>query len=99
MKVYRRLAQIMTLKEAHAKGGRRLLPSDLSLIENAAIVFDQEKIHWLGADHALPSAYQEATSFDLAGHVLTPGLVDSHTHLVFAGNRAHEYAQRLNGDS
>ncbi len=99
MKVYRRLAQIMTLKEAHAKDGRRLLPSDLSLIENAAIVFDQEKIHWLGPDHALPSAYQEATSFDLAGHVLTPGLVDSHTHLVFAGNRAHEYAQRLNGES
>lgn len=97
MKVYRNLAQILTLKDAHAKDGRRLVPSDLSLIENGAIVFDDAKILWVGADTDLPQEYHSISAFDGKGHVLTPGLVDSHTHLVFAGNRAREYSARLNG--
>lgn len=97
MKVYRKLSQILTLKDALAKDGRRLVPEDLGIIENGAIAFDDHKIHWVGADAELPSAYQSVNAFDGTGHILTPGLVDSHTHLVFAGNRAREYTARLNG--
>lgn len=97
MKVYRHLAQILTLKDAHAKDGRNLVPSDLTIIEDGAIAFDESKIIWVGADKDLPPEFQSITAFDGQGHVLTPGLVDSHTHLVFAGNRAREYSARLNG--
>jgi imidazolonepropionase len=97
MKLYRNLSQILTLKGALKKDGRRLVPSDLSLIHDGSIVFDHEKIVWVGEDKDLPNEYRSATSFNGTGYVLTPGLVDSHTHLVFAGNRAREYSERLNG--
>ena len=97
MKVYRKLSQIVTLKSASDKDGRHLLARDLSLIENGAIAFDDDKILWVGEDQHLPHEYQALSSFDGTGFVLTPGLVDSHTHLVFAGNRAREYGDRLNG--
>lgn len=97
MKVYRRLSQIVTMSEAFKKDGRRLAPSDLSVIHHGAIAFDDKKILWVGEDKDLPAEYQAVKPFDGTGYVLTPGLVDSHTHLVFAGNRAREYADRLNG--
>jgi imidazolonepropionase len=97
MKVYRHLSQIVTLKSAFDKDGRHLLPADLSLIQNGAIAFNDDKILWVGEDHDLPREYQALNSFNGTGFVLTPGLVDSHTHLVFAGNRAREYSDRLNG--
>ena len=97
MRVYRNLSQIVTLKGAFDKDGRHLVPADLSLIHDGAIAFDDDKILWVGEDNDLPSEFQGLNSFDGAGFVLTPGLVDSHTHLVFAGNRAREYSDRLNG--
>ena len=97
MKVYRNLSQVVSLKSAFDKDGRGLVPADLSIIQNGAIAFDQDKILWVGEDKNLPSEYQGISSFNGAGFVLTPGLVDSHTHLVFAGNRAREYSDRLNG--
>jgi imidazolonepropionase len=99
MKVYRHLSQILTLAGAHQKDGRYLKPIDLTLINNGAVVFDENKIHWVGNDSDLPSQYSHEKSFDLKGHVLTPELVDSHTHLVFGGDRSQEYADRLNGTS
>lgn len=97
MKVYRNLSQIVTLKSAYEKDGRHLVPADLSLILGGAIAFDESNILWVGEDKHLPPEYQSMVSVNCAGFVLTPGLVDSHTHLVFAGNRAREYAERLNG--
>jgi imidazolonepropionase len=97
MQVYKNLNQILTLKSAHQKDGRNLLPQDLDLIENGAVVFDEQKIHWVGEAKDLPSQYASVSAKDLSGHVLTPELVDSHTHIVFGGDRAQEYADRLNG--
>lgn len=96
MKVYQGLT-LLTLAAAHAKDGRRLVPEDLSVIENGAIVFDEVKIHWVGKATELPTQFGKLASQQLNGHVLTPALVDSHTHLLFGGDRAQEYAQRLNG--
>lgn len=97
MKVYRHLNQIVTLTGARKKDGRKLVHEDLGIISDGAIAFDESKILWVGPDADLPGEYSSAASFDLTGHVLTPGLVDSHTHLVFAGDRAEEYLERLNG--
>lgn len=69
------------------------------LIERGAIAMHQGCIAWVGPQETLPA---EASSLaahveDLGGAVVTPGLVDCHTHLVFGGNRAHEFDLRLNG--
>ena len=57
------------------------------------------RIEWVGAERDLPQAYQPDETHDLRGAWVTPGLIDCHTHLVFAGNRAAEYAERLRGRS
>ncbi len=97
MKVYRHISQLVTLEAAHQKDGRRLSPDDLSIINDGAIVFDDQKIIWVGSDDKLPSEYASLTSSNLSGYVLTPEIVDSHTHLVFGGDRAFEYNLRLDG--
>ena len=96
MKAYVHLNQLVTLAGALKKDGRRLVPADLSIINDGAIVFDDEQIFWTGKTSELPAQYQKHT-IDMTGHVLTPEMVDSHTHIVFGGDRAQEYADRLNG--
>jgi imidazolonepropionase len=97
MKAYTNLNEILTLEKAHEKNGRLLKPEDLSLIQDAAVVFNGDEILWVGKTAALPEKFTNITRINLLGHVLTPELVDSHTHIVFGGDRAQEYAQRLNG--
>ena len=69
------------------------------LIERGAIAMHEGRIAWIGPMDALPgdSLSLAAHVEDLDGAVVTPGLVDCHTHLVFGGNRAHEFDLRLNG--
>ena len=97
MLIYKNINQVLTLKSAFEKDGRNLGPSDLDLIEDGAVVFNEEEILWVGPTAEVPDKYAIAQSHDLRGHVLTPELVDSHTHIVFGGDRAQEYADRLNG--
>lgn len=94
--VWKNLNQLVTLSGAIKKDGRNLLPEDLGIINDGAIVFDDKNIIWQGNSSDLPQDYQQ-DAISKAGHVLTPEIVDSHTHLVFAGNRSDEYAMRLNG--
>jgi imidazolonepropionase len=68
----------------------------LGVIENAAIIFDGDTIQWVGKDSALPRAHT-AEQFDCLGGVVMPGLIDCHTHLVFAGDRQDEFALRARG--
>lgn len=99
MKVYTHISQILTLESAHKKSGRHLKVEDLSLTNDGAVVFDDNSIQWIGKTSELPEKYKSLPSQNLSGHVLTPELVDSHTHVVFGGDRAQEYADRLNGTS
>lgn len=69
-----------------------------SVIENAAIGVVGGRIVWIGEAQDLP-VYEAQTEHDLGGGWITPGLIDCHTHLVFGGNRAGEFEQRLNGVS
>ncbi len=73
--------------------------SGYTVVEDAALVIDGELIAWLGAANALPASYQAATSEDFGGRLVTPGLIDCHTHLVYGGNRAREFEMRLQGAS
>jgi imidazolonepropionase len=97
MKVWKNLNQIATLDGVHNKDGRHLQPADIGIITNGSIVFDDSEIIWIGSTSKLPSEFKALDSIDLSGHCLTPELVDSHTHLVFAGDRSEEYTMRLNG--
>jgi len=69
-------------------------------IENAALAIKNGKIAWLGKQSDLPSFDVFATpTLSIKGQWLTPGLIDCHTHLVFAGSRSQEFEQRLQGVS
>ena len=66
------------------------------LIEKGAVAISDGKITYAGPADKAPAA---ATLEDCAGRLITPGLIDCHTHLVFGGNRAREFDMRLNGKS
>ncbi|GIK34496.1 MAG: imidazolonepropionase [Gammaproteobacteria bacterium] len=70
-------------------------------IADGALVTRGERIEWVGAAAALPASLRNAcvVAQDLGGAWITPGLIDCHTHLVFAGTRAREYSARLRGAS
>lgn len=68
------------------------------VIPQAAIAVKDGKIAWVGPRSELPEFDVLATPvYRGKGGWITPGLIDAHTHLVFAGNRAHEFEQRLQG--
>lgn len=97
LKTFRNFSEIATLKSAHAKDGRNLIPSDLDIIKNGSIVYDHDQILWVGPDSEFPQEYADVPSVDASGKTCVPEIVDSHTHVVFGGDRAHEYSMRLNG--
>jgi imidazolonepropionase len=68
--------------------------SALGVLSGAAIVAAEGRIAWLGAAADAPAADERT---DLAGRAVIPGFVDSHAHLVFAGDRAAEFAARMSG--
>ncbi len=70
----------------------------LGLVEDGAIVEDGGKIVFAGARRDMP-AVEADERIDCAGRLVTPGLIDCHTHLAFAGNRAREFELRLAGAS
>lgn len=72
-------------------------PQDV--VEGATIAVESGKIAWLGASHDLPREFADWPREDLQGAWVTPGLIDCHTHLVYGGQRADEFAQRLAGVS
>jgi imidazolonepropionase len=68
-------------------------------IERGALLVDGTQLQWVGDDAALPAGLQADAEVDLGGALLTPGLVDCHTHLVYGGQRAREFELRLQGAS
>jgi imidazolonepropionase len=70
----------------------------LGLIEDGAIAARDGRIAWIGPVREMP-AIEAGQREPLGGRLVTPGLIDCHTHLVFGGNRAQEFEQRLSGRS
>lgn len=75
------------------------LPRDggYGLVEDAAIVVSDGVIEHVGPETSLPANYNNAQKTSLEGRLVTPGLIDCHTHLVYGGSRAREFELRLNG--
>jgi len=83
-------ATVVTMAEgSHAYG----------MIENGAVGILKGRIEWLGTTAGIKNSIENLAEelIDAQGCLLTPGLIDCHTHLVFGGNRADEFEQRLNG--
>ncbi|HTX04323.1 MAG TPA: imidazolonepropionase [Steroidobacteraceae bacterium] len=79
----------------------RIATCDASMarVPAGALLTRAGRIEWVGAERELPTDCRPDESHDLQGAWITPGLIDCHTHLVFAGSRAGEYAERLRGRS
>jgi imidazolonepropionase len=89
-------SQLLTLAGGPQRGddlGR------LSIIEDGAVLIQGEKIVAVGASAELRRAFPDENQMDAAGRVVMPGLIDPHTHLVWAGDRAAEFEMRLQGKS
>jgi imidazolonepropionase len=68
--------------------------SDQGVLHDAALVVEGGRVAWVGPSRDAPAA---DTGHDVGGRAVIPGFVDSHSHLVFAGDRAEEFAARMTG--
>jgi imidazolonepropionase len=75
--------------------------SAYGLVDDAALVVDGEALAWVGPRSELPTTLLDRCTLhhDAGGALVTPGLIDCHTHLVYGGDRAAEFEMRLNGAS
>lgn len=73
--------------------------ADCGAIRDGALAASGGRIDWVGIRRGLPPGLRARTELDAKGAWLTPGLIDCHTHLVYAGHRAREFEQRLQGAS
>lgn len=88
-----RHCRVATLQPSH--------PAPYGLVEDAALVLEGGRIAWVGPRRELPAelAARCTHEHDAGGALVTPGLIDCHTHLVYGGDRAHEFELRLQGAS
>src|ERR1700693_4130076 len=68
-------------------------------IHDGALAIAEGRIAWVGERRALPSGAKAKHKIEGHGAWVTPGFIDCHTHLVYAGHRAHEFDMRLQGAS
>jgi imidazolonepropionase len=95
--VVRNAAQLVCVTRSgeRCKRGRSL--RDCAVIDHGSLLIEEDRIAWVGPDADLPPLPPDAETIDAAGKTVLPGLVDSHTHLLFAGWREDEFEQRLQG--
>lgn len=92
MPVLGNIGELCTCRDEGGQG-------ELHEIHDAALVWQGERILWLGPERDLPERYHHMERRDADGKLVTPGLVDCHTHLVFGGFREDEFARRIAGES
>ena len=74
------------------------LPATAGIVHNA-IAIDDSRIVWVGNHDSIPQTWRNLDVLDIEGRLVTPGLIDCHTHIVHGGNRANEFEMRLEGAS
>jgi len=71
----------------------------MDFIEDAALALKDGRVCWIGRRADLPAEYAGSETIDGKGRWASPGFVDPHTHLLFGGDRSHEFNRRLHGDT
>jgi imidazolonepropionase len=92
--IIKNASELLTLSPAFRE------ESGLGIIRDGAVAVRGGRILWVGESRRLPdevSLTSEGQEIDAAGKVVMPGLIDSHTHLVFGGSRENEFEQRIKG--
>ncbi|HRO13093.1 MAG TPA: imidazolonepropionase, partial [Amaricoccus sp.] len=84
------LANARLVKLAAGTGG-------YDLVEDGALAIEGDRIAWAGPASEIPESFSAAPRRDLEGRLVTPGLIDCHTHIVHGGDRAREFEMRLEG--
>lgn len=98
----RDIGELLTLAPAMAKEGRRITEADLGLEKNQAMYIEGGRIAWIGPQRKVPKSLakqKKLKEFSAKGLTVLPGLVECHTHLIFAGSRAAEFELRNQGVS
>ena len=96
-------SELVTVAGHSEKPAKKEQMSDIGIIENGSVLAKDGVIIAVGTDATLQEQYAEeikqAEVVDATGKIVTPGLVDPHTHIVYAGTRENEYAMRLEGQT
>jgi imidazolonepropionase len=90
---------LINLRAATMVPDAELANDSYGLIKDAALVLGEGKIVWIGPQAKLPAVYKDLPAKDMGGRLVTPALIDCHTHVVHGGNRATEFEMRLGGAS
>ena len=91
--------ELVTLQGGSAKPLKGEAMRNLGIIRDGAIAIKDGKIMALGKTSEIREKYTAENVIDAEGKLVTPGLIDSHTHLVFAGSREDEFELKLKGAS
>lgn len=101
--VIRQAAELVTVAGHSAQPAKKALMNELKVIKNGTVIIQDGEIIAVGKDEDIMKEYAAllttAEQIDASNKVVTPGLIDPHTHLVHAGTRENEYAMRLQGKS
>ncbi|MDZ7716560.1 MAG: imidazolonepropionase [Balneolaceae bacterium] len=89
------LKNIGFLATCRDEGGQ----GEIHPIKNAAVVWQDDTIKWVGDESELSVEYENEEAYDANGNMVIPGLVDCHTHLAFGGWRPDEFEMRVKGES
>jgi imidazolonepropionase len=93
--IWKNIRELVTAAPRFAEAG-----NPLGILTDAALVLIHDTIAWVGQTKELPAEYTRQPDIrviDLGGQVVIPGLIDAHTHLIFAGAREKEFFERLAG--
>lgn len=94
-------AELITVKGYSNIPAKKAAMSEIGIIKNGSVLSKGGKIIAVGTDEEIRKEHQDlidqAEIVDATGRIVTPGLVDPHTHIVYAGTRENEYAMRLEG--
>jgi imidazolonepropionase len=95
--ILRNAAQLVLVARSGERLKRGQEMRDLPVLARGSVIVRDGRIDWVGPDARLPPLSEPADLIDVSGQTVLPGLVDSHTHLIFAGTREDEFEQRLQG--
>jgi len=97
--IIKNAAQLVTSTSSAGKPRRGRDMAEVQVLNDAALIVQEGMITWVGHTTAMPRMKEHADVIDATDKTVLPGLVDSHTHLIWSGTREDEFEQRLQGRS